>query len=774
MAGEDDYDHLSWPRAADPSDRRRRRGFGASPPEDPAAHATSLLGQLGAAATAARAQEPGFDARTLLKVRFEGKPPDGIRTFPGIEVVSEEPGQLAIVFATDEGRREFENRLRLVQRGQSATHKEVLFAMQGVDAWTAEDRTAVGLRAVLDELRSAPERRVRVDVELWALDRPTDAERMLSTFRERALAHAVLVLDATRRPVVLLRVEGALAGIEWVLRHRDVRLVDVLPKFQLDPALRRLPLSGIEGTIVDANAPVIGVLDSGLITGHPLLAPAVAHAESFITGAGPEDEHGHGTHVAGIAAFGDVEEQARAGAFRASARIASGRVLDGDSEYDDKLIENQIREAVELLSNDYGCRVFNLSLGDLHHPHLGGRLRPLAMTLDDLAREHRVLFVVCTGNFVGRTTGPNDWRGEYPRYLVSDEARVLDPAPALNVLTVGSIARHELAHAASRFPDDPSYQPIARHGQPSPFTRSGAPKSAIKPELVEHGGNLAVDLRASTSRYVESPTLGVLSMSHEHVGGDLFAVDHGTSFAAPKVANLAARILSRYPDATPDLVRALLVAHAEIPAASETLLRKEELVRVLGYGVPNAARCLGSSERAVTLVAEDQLGVNESHFFEIPLPDDFIEAPARRPRRIRVALAHTPIVRPSRADYRASRFTFRVVRAESLEAVRGIFQRKSEEKSIGESGFWPSATVRETGTVQAATWTIGQTDRRWLAKKPFLVISRIVPEWAKDLLDDEPYAVVVAIEDRSETEVRMYTQLRARLRARARVRGGGA
>ncbi|MBZ0115888.1 MAG: S8 family peptidase, partial [Sandaracinaceae bacterium] len=695
---------------------------------------------------------------------------DGLRAFPGVEVVSEEPGQLAIVFATDEGRREFENRLRLVQRGQAATRKEVLFAMQGVDAWTPDDRTAVGLRPILDDLRAEPDRRVRVDVELWPLERPSDADRMIATFRERSAAHGVRVLDATRRPVVLLRIEGALAGIEWVLRHRDVRLVDALPRFQLDPALRRLPLSKLEGPTVDANAPVIGVLDSGLVTGHPLLAPAVAHAESFIDGAGPEDEHGHGTHVAGIAVFGDVEEQARAGTFRASARVAAGRVLDGVNEYDEKLIENQIRAAVEVLSRDFGCRIFNVSLGDLHHPHVGGRLRPLAMTLDDLAREHRVLFVVCTGNFRGGSDGPTDWRGEYPGYLVSDGARVLDPAPALNVLTVGSIVRHELSHPAARWPNDPSYQPIARHGQPSPFTRSAAPDTAIKPELVEHGGNLAVDIRAGTSRYVESPTLGVLSTNYAHAGGDLFAVDHGTSFAAPKVANLAARILARYPDASTDLVRALLVAHAEIPAASEALLAKDDLVRVVGYGTPNAQRCLGSSERAVTLVAEDRLGVNESHFFEIPLPEDFTKAPVRRTRRIRIALAHTPIVRPSRADYRASRFTFRVVRAESIEVVRKTFRRGSDEDNLGESGFWPSSSIREAGTVQAATWTIRQTDRRWTRKRPFLVVSRIVPDWGKNLLDSEPYAVVAAIEDRSEAEVRLYSQLRARLRTRARVR----
>ncbi len=772
MGEQGEYDHLTWSREADPTDRRRRGPPRPRRPDDPAAHAGALLAQFGAADAAAAGDEPGFDERRLLKLRFDGHPPEGLWSFPGIEVVSEEGGELALVFATEEGRAEFENRLRLVQRGQHATRREVLFAMDGIDAWTPEDRTSVGLRDALQELRQVPDQRVRLDVELWplSLDRPEDAERMFETFRLRAERRGVLVLDSTRRPVVLLRVEASLEGVEWMLRYRDVRIVDVPPRFLLEPQLRRLALSELEEPTVEPDAPLLAVLDSGVATNHPLLAPAVAHAESFLDGSGPDDGHGHGTRVAGIAVFGDVEAAAVRRSFHATARVLSGRVLDGSAQYDDKLIENQVREAVEVFGRDFGCRIFTLSLGDARHPHDGGRLRPFAMTLDDLAREHGVLFIVSSGNYGGSGAEPADWRGEYPRYLLSDAARILDPAPALNALTVGSIARHELALPAARSPRDPSHQPIARRDQPSPFTRGGAANGPIKPELVEHGGNLAVDIRAGTTRAVQSPTLGVLSTNHGFAAGDLFAVDIGTSFAAPAVANLAARILGRYPDASAELLRPLLVAHADVPAASAELLERPELVRLTGYGIPRADRCLSSSERIVTLLAEDTLRENETHFFEIPLPDDFTEPPVRRARRVRVAIAHTPLVRPGRAEYRASRLAFRVVRSSSLDTVRSTFQRGSTLSSISENGLWPSPKLRDRGTVQAAVWDIRQTNRRWAEKRPFLVVSRTVPRWAEGLVPAERYACVAIVEDRSEAPVRLYTQLRARLRARARVR----
>jgi hypothetical protein len=727
-----------------------------------------LLGQLETAVRNAETSEPGFDQRLLLRINFAGRAPEGLRAFPGVEVVSEEPGAISIIFATPEGRSEFENRLRLVQRGQDAVRKDVLFAMNGLDAWTPDDRTAPLLRDLLVELRAAPGRSVALDVELWPLDRPSDVAKMVERFVERAKQQAVDVRDSVRQPVAMLRIKAAIPGIEWVLRHRDVRLVDLPPRFHLDPMLQRIPLTELKIDPPTASAAPVAVLDSGIVANHPLLAPAVAHTESFLASGGPADEHGRGTFVAGIAAYGDLIAQAESHAFRATARIVSGRILDGQNEYEDDLIENQVTRAVETLVQDFGCRVFNLSLGDANHPHRGGRLRPFAMTLDLLAQKHRVLFVVSAGNYVGGDRAPLDWRQEYPRYLLSEDAHILDPAPALNVLTVGSIARYEQSPPSLRNPDHVEHQAIARRDQPSPFTRSGPAGHAIKPELVEHGGNASVNVRVP-SRLSRSVTMGVLSTNHDLGGSALFRTDDGTSFAAPKIANVAARLLERYPNATAELLRALLVAHADVPDASKNLVEREELLRLVGYGVPRLERCLASSEDVVTLVAEERLGENETHFFELPLPDDFLRR-GRHRRRIRIALAHTPTMRPSRADYRASRLQFRLVRETSLDVVRTTFRHKSELDNLQETGFWPGPRVRERGTVQAATWEICQVDRRWGNRQPFLVVWRIVPQWAEGLVPAEPYAVVAIVEDCSGKEVRLYTQLRARLRPRLRVR----
>ena len=78
--------------------------------------------------------------------------------------------------------------------------------------------------------------------------------------------------------------------------------------------------------------------------------------------------------------------------------------------------------------------------------------------------------------------------------LRTGRARLLDPAPALNALTIGSIARRDSDCYAERYPNDPRHAPIARRDELSQFSRCGCSvQTAIKPDLVAYGGNFAID-----------------------------------------------------------------------------------------------------------------------------------------------------------------------------------------------------------------------------------------------------------------------------------------
>ena len=393
--------------------------------------------------------------------------------------------------------------------------------------------------------------------------------------------------------------------------------------------------------------------------------------QSFIDGRGAEDENGHGTAVSGIALYDDVADCIRSGRFVPELRLFSGRILDEQNQGDPPLIHNQVDTAVRYFADYYDCRVFNLSYGDLNKPYQGGRVGGLAVTLDALERELDVLFVVPTGNYRAVDDGSPDWRTGYPDYLNTDGATLIDPAPALSVLTVGSVARYERGIQSQRYPDDPAYITVAKSDQPSPFTRHGpSVNRAIKPDLVDYGGNILVDFREANRRMVGPQGVGEVTTSMDFITGGPFVEKAGTSFAAPRIANAAARIFSELPDASSDLCRALLIAHARTPSACSDLYGddKRALLDITGYGLVDRSALFRSLDDCVTLWSEERIENRRHHFYEIPIPEGFWEG-GRRERELTVSLAYRPEVRTTRIDYRASSIGFKLIQANSLDQV---------------------------------------------------------------------------------------------------------
>jgi hypothetical protein len=717
----------------------------------------------------------GFDERRLIKLTLATPldPAEFRKISREIEIVSQEEKTVILAFATDAALAAFEARLTTLAEGRQPTYRHVLFAVAGFDHWTEADRHGWALRQEGWPMQSP----FALDVELWPVSSPAERDRSWQAFEAWLREQGIEKLDAVKQAHLLLyRVRANRQQAELLLRHRDVRIVDL-------PARHGLEIVALQTDIQDlppvpappANSPGIVVLDSGLATGHALLAPAVGDAESFIEGLGPDDEHGHGTHVAGIALYGDVEEALRARQFVPVLRLFSGRILDANNANESTLIENQVENAVRYFHREYGCRVFNLSYGDRRKPYLGRHVRGLAVTLDSIARELGVLFVVPTGNFEGTQGVPADWRADYPRYLLRAEAALLDPATALNALTVGSLARWDATLNAQRYQNDPAEQPIARRDQPSPFTRSGPTVGeAIKPELVAHGGNHAVNVRVVNQPRIRHG-LGELSTCKDFAAGRLLAEEAGTSFAAPHVAHLAARILVEHPQTDHNLLRALLVAHARWPEPCEALLGdKTERLRLCGYGKVNESALNRSNEQEVTLIAGDSIPDRHHHFYEVPLPESFIDG-GQRTREISVALAHTPAVRTTRITYKSCEMEFRLVWADDLAHVTRMFNaatsRDAYQRLAEATGARVGTRNRGAGTAQADCWTISRMTARRRAQKLFVVVTRIDENWGGELnLIQESYALTVALRDRENAEARLYTQLEARLRARVQTR----
>jgi serine protease len=123
---------------------------------------------------------------------------------------------------------------------------------------------------------------------------------------------------------------------------------------------------------------IIAVVDTGVDLAHPDLRSKVVTGHDFVaTGndcpRGPQDENGHGTHVAGIAAAVTNNGIGVAGVARA-ARIMPVRVLDADGSGSSDDVAAGIRWAA-----GHGAKVINLSLGELP---IVGQLEPLNQDIE--------------------------------------------------------------------------------------------------------------------------------------------------------------------------------------------------------------------------------------------------------------------------------------------------------------------------------------------------------------------------------------------------------
>lgn len=770
------YLHLQLAREEPITERRPGNPPHFSRPENPLEHGRNLLEQLAAAKVATISESiGGFDSRKLIKFEFIEIRPEELQLIPGVEVISQEGKSIALAFATDAALDIFESRLATLATGGQPTRRQLLYALQGVDVWSEEDRIGwalahEGMPATLDFL---------LDIELWPLSNHQQHRQMTDQFERWLEEMEIPFLDRVRQPsLVLYRVRLTREQAGLLLKHRDVRTVDLPPKYGINQELIRIDIQEIPAPPPPPeNAQSLAILDSGIAAGHPLLSIAFGDSQAFIPGVEDTgDETGHGTHIAGLALYGDVEQCMQARAFIPSIWIHSGKILDCYNENNSGFVHNHITEAVRYFRENYDCRVFNLSFGDKRKPYLGTHVKGLALTLDTLARTEEVLFVVSTGNFEGEEGFPADWLTDYPNYLLSDSARLLDPAPALNVVTVGSIARWDQTITNQRYPNHIEEVPIARSGQPSPFTRSGpSVNNAIKPEVVAYGGNYAVTARCGA---LIGRGLGELSVNKDFAAGRLWGEQSGTSYAAPHVAHLATRLLEAVPGASTDLVRALLIAHAKHPVACQTLLGDDatRLRRVCGYGQVQDDSLFRSREDEVTTYANDAIRNKNHHFYEIPIPDDFYSA-GRRRRELTVALAYSPAVRTTRIDYRATKMSFKVVESAGLEEVSAAFSAATADDDFSAIGeFCPAnrdipETIRSKGTVQASTWVLKSISNARRHKKLFVVVTRNDPPWGGAISSElEAYSLVICLRDREAQNARLYTQMRAQLHVRTRAR----
>lgn len=690
-------------------------------------------------------------------------------------VLSEDADKTLLLFATDKELTEFRARIQAYQGDIPPAQKNpryagLIEAIEAVGVAGPADRmgnslTFFGLHEPSDFDDDAT---YILDIELFHPGDKSDCDIFAYRLEQCLKANGGAILNTYAGDRILLcRVEASGSAIKAVLLLPEVASVEAPPR----PDLQTSDIGGFSLDEISVGLPpsntaiVIGIIDSGVNFGHPLLTYAERGAFSQDSNWSPADDAGHGTSVGSLAAYGLVEVCVESGSFDDPFYLVSAKVVDGNGEFPKDVTVPEVMEvAVRRLHEEFGCRIFNVSLGDPHLIYSDGKAGIWASTLDGLARELDVLFVVSMGNQsdLFKKYG-EDILNQYPNYLLDSSSRLLDPATAANVLSIGSIA-----HSNGLEKEDEEFvgvRPICEADAPSPFTRSGPGiRGMIKPDLVDYGGNAVWDgpVKALVNGGQKS-SAGVWAFHNKPITNQLFRSRSGTSFSTPLIANKAASLLASYPDAPASFLRAMLALSGETTPQSLQLFDshpKQDLLMVCGNGIPNLNHALSSDDSRVVFYTDDQLDLDCFAVYELPVPELFQTTNGLR--EIKVSLAFDAPVRRTRADYLGVTMGWRLLRGASEKDVFDKF-RIWEEAEGDPPEFpaknvcktFPGSQLREKGTLQCASFTAQTNISNYGSKYYIAVWCR--RRWAPEDIKFQRFSLAVQL--RHEADIELYQSL---------------
>lgn len=246
-----------------------------------------------------------------------------------------------------------------------------------------------------------------------------------------------------------------------------------------------------------------------------------------------------------------------------------------------------------------------------------------AYALDKLAYQLDILICISTGN---RDHDIILCASTYPTHFVDECSNMKSPSESMNNLTVGAVGDN-----FEEVPITVDDWPVHDGSLPAIYTRKyhlshnisevNRNRHVRKPDVVFSGGNyLEVNHPLLGTSHDSTMRAGLQFFSKDFVAQGLIR-DAGTSYSAPLIANVAAKILRRFPTLRMQSVKALIVNSAdECNSFNHHDLTEKQEQFIYGYGKPSLEKCLSSNDNEVTIVIEGDIANGMTKSYPIHLP----------------------------------------------------------------------------------------------------------------------------------------------------------
>lgn len=496
---------------------------------------------------------------------------------------------------------------------------------------------------------------------------------------------------------------------------------------------------------------VVCVLDTGVNNGHSLLQPILSDEDRHTVNDewGKHDHEGHGTGMAGIAAYGDlIEHLASSSRINLSHRLESAKILPPPPEVNPRELWGYFTSQGVSLAEIQGPnrkRIICLAIATTDELDRG-RPSSWSAKLDEITSgaddSNKRFMVVCCGNI----EEPEEWR----RYLIANKTKpVHDPAQSWNALSVGAFTNKTLITNDSF----KGWKAIAPRGGLSPFSTTSfdwRPNWPIKPEVLFEGGNVATGPHDSILALED---LGLISTSHQPTSGQFISFN-ATSAATAQAAWMAAKIQKAYPDYWPETIRGLIVHSANWTDTMKAQFVNKgddfsrDLFRCCGYGVPNLDAAMVCASNSLTLISQAELQPfnkkgtifisQDMHLYKLPWPKKELLALQETPVEMRVTLSY--FIEPGPGEigwkdrYRYPSHGLRFKVNGPTEKVDHFVRRINKiDQAIGgrpgtsgPSEKWVIGESRDCGSIHSDIWRGTASD---LANSEYVAILPVVGWW---------------------------------------------
>lgn len=537
------------------------------------------------------------------------------------------------------------------------------------------------------------------------------------------------------------------------------------------------------------DAPKICVIDSGIMEGHRLLAPAIDKnlSRCYVPNENSVADHvpggGHGTRVAGAILYPNGVQ--RAGNIALPFWIQNARILNGNNKLDDGLFLPKLMQ--QIVSDYLPTKIYNLSVSSCA-PSRTNHMSLWAAAIDKLTWEHDILFIAAVGNlFISGRPGIPGIRDflhnghSFPDYLLTERfCRIANPSQSSFALSVGSVTIGE-------YEDDDRIsfgRSFGNHPAPSPFSRTGLGLwGMIKPDVVELGGDMVREKKRTPNiieHHSTSPQLiKSTETSLEAIGRDKV----GTSFAVPKVSHIAAALQKAFPAENCLFYRGLIAQSARLPEYAFNNPRTDHL-RHFGYGVPDIERALDNSPKRVTLYANGSINAKHADIYLVKIPQELNSPGADFRILIEVTLSYKASPRRTRKRTQSYLSTWLDWRSSKIGEPLAEFQQRvinisddteEADEELDDFGFPPEYSEIPWKIRERSNWGEYYSVKRQdstLQKDWAILEAHALPSeiglavlghkgWSVDLKQEVPYTLLISFEILSqEIDIDIYNSIR--------------